>query len=802
MSWITALPFPPRRTAALAALMAAYTGQLYAQTVQTEAQNPPLSATQSPSLNGVGSSVQMDIQSVPAARPAAAPTRANESDLPVIMHAEEFVGRPDRELNLYRDAEITRGATGVTADTACYRRVEDQVTAQGNINMWRFGDRYKGDALELNLETGKGWVQNPVYHLAANNGQGSAQRIDFLGDDQALVSNGTYSTCDAPDPDWYLKSSTLRLDQGRDVGQAGKTIIYFKGVPILGSPALSFSLSGARRSGWLPPTVGFGSKGSAEVMVPYYFNIAPNRDLTVYPREIFARGFQLGATGRYLGQTDQGPYNGETHLEFLPNDRLYKPDNKDGSHNRWWIDTLHNQVLAPGWSFGWNAHAASDDQYPSDFSRTVAASAERQLIRDLHTNYGTQYWNLNVDVQSWQVLQDPGAAQNPSLYISRPYDRLPDITFHAGRYDVLGGFDWSIDAEAVRFSHPDDNLVQGNRANLVGQVSFPIVRPGWFITPKLMMHATQYDLTNNYTVNAAGVRVADNNISRTVPTVSLDSGLIFERPTSLLGQGSTQTLEPRLFYVRTPYRNQGDIPNFDTGIAGFNYAQLFTENRFVGADRISDANQLSAALVSRLIDSNGAERLRVAVGARYYFADPLVTIDNNLQKDRKRSDALLAASGHISESWTFDSGVEYDAQSGSLYSSTAGLRWQPAPMKVLNVEYRYQRDTFGPNTGFRNTDVSGQWPLTRRWYGVARASYSTQDRKLLESLVGLEYKADCWVFRMGAQRFVTASQTTSTPIFFQLELNGLSRLGFGNPLETFNKSIPGYTRLNSNVGHL
>jgi LPS-assembly protein len=271
---------------------------------------------------------------------------------------------------------------------------------------------------------------------------------------------------------------------------------------------------------------------------------------------------------------------------------------------------------------------------------------------------------------------------------------------------------------------------------------------------------------------------------------------VFERQASLFGRAAIQTLEPRLFYVRTPYRNQDAIPNFDTAVAGFNYAQLFTENRFVGADRVSDANQMTAAVVSRFIESNGAERLRVAVGTRYYFSDPRVTLTPNEPRNQTRSDALFAAGGRISEHWNFDTGVQYDAQGRSLYSSNAGLQWQPAPMKVLNVEYRFQRDSF------RNADLSGQWPLSMRWYGVGRVSYSVKDRKLLESLIGLEYKADCWVFRMGAQRFVTAAQTTSTPIFFQLELNGLSRLGFGNPLESFNKSIPGYTRLNTNVGHL
>ena len=702
------------------------------------------------------------------------------------IQAEEIGGRPDRRIDLNRNVEITRGQSGITADTACYLRVEDEVTATGNVNLWRFGDRYKGDELQLNLETGKGYLLNPTYFLADTNGQGQASRIDFLGEQQAVVRDGTYSTCEGPEPDWYLKSSTLRLDKGRDLGTAGKTIIYFKDVPILGTPAMSFSLSGQRRSGWLPPTVGFGSQGKAEIMVPYYVNIAPNRDLTLYPRMMFDRGFQMGATGRYLGST----YQGETHLEVLPDDR-------ETGTNRWRYDSLHSQVIKPNWSYGWNLHGASDDEYPSDFSRNVSASAERQLLRELRTDYYGQFWSLSARAQSYQVLQDPAAATNPSLTVPRPYDRLPQVNFHTGRYDVLGGFDWSLDAEAVRFSHPTDTVVQGNRANLVGQVSYPIVRPGWFFTPKLLMHATKYNLDNNFDSDG-NVR---NNISRVLPTVSLDSGLVFERASSLFGRAATQTLEPRLFYVRTPYKDQSDIPNFDTAVAGFNYAQLFTENRFVGADKVSDANQLTAALVSRFIEADGIERLRLVVGNRYYFSDPRVRLDPTEKPNVTRSDALLAASGRISEAWSFDSGVQYDAQARSLYSMNYGAQWNPAPMKVLNAEYRYQRDTIGTASGFRNVDVSGQWPLSDRWYGVTRVSYSMRDRKLLESLVGLEYKADCWVFRLGAQRFVTASQTTSTSGFFQLELSGLSGLGLGNnPLEMFKRSIPGYTRLNSNVG--
>jgi len=720
------------------------------------------------------------------AQSALRPARGVEDpNAPTVAEAERVTGRPDREITLERDAEITRGTTRMKADVACYDIVEDVVRAKGNVNMWRFGDRYQGDALQLQLNSGKGWFENPAYRLAQNNAQGRAKRIDFINTEEAIVTDGTYSTCEGPNPDWYLKSNTMRLDQGRDVGTAGKTIIYFKDVPILGTPAMSFSLSGARRSGWLAPSIGYGSKGSAEVMVPYYFNIAPNRDLTVYPRAILNRGLLLGGTARYIGDTEAGPYAGQTTAEFMAHDRVYGSD-------RWWINSIHTQTVAPGWSYGWNLKGASDNEYPADFSQSVANSAERQLLREIRTDYTRQYWSVSARVQNFQVLQDPAAATNPGLTIPRPYDRLPQLNFHTGRYDVHG-FDWSLDAEATRFWHPD--LIRGDRALVQGQVSYPIVRPSYFITPKLIYNAAKYNLDDNSnltttqglgttTINSAG-----QSLSRAIPTFSLDSGMVFERDAKLFGRAVTQTLEPRVFYVRTPYKDQSAFPNFDSAEAGFSFAQLFTENRFVGNDRIADANQATVALTSRFIEENGAERLRLALGQRFYFGKQRVQLDPNAVLNQSRSDLLAAASGRISDNWAFDSAVQYNATTSSVYASNYGVQWQPAEKKVLNAEYRYVRDSF------KNVDLSSQWPLTMRWYGVGRVSYSVLDKKVVESLAGLEYKADCWVFRMGAQRFVTAAITTSTRIFFQLELNGLSRLGLGNPLESFNKSIPGYSSL-------
>lgn len=721
-------------------------------------------------------------QSVP---PKARAPRVEDKNAVTTIQAEDISGRPEREITLERDAELVKDKTRVKADTACYRQVEDEVEAQGHVKIWRFGDYFTGDELKLNMDSGKGYMLNPTYQLEANHAQGKAERINFINEDEAVVVNGTYSTCQGPNPDWYLRSNTLNLDSGRDVGTAGKTIVYFKDVPILGTPAMSFSLSGARRSGWLSPMPGFGSKGAAELTVPYYFNIAPNRDLTVYPKIIPRRGFQLGANGRYLGETSGGLYQGETYVEYLPHDKQYLPATPGGSTDRWSIRSSHAQDLSKDWSYGWSLRAASDNNYPNDFSKTVSSSTERQLLRELRTDYHGEFWALTARVQKYQVLQDPESTVDPSLFVSRPYDRLPAINLHAAQYDVAGGFDWAVDSELTRFYHP--TLINGTRLVAIPQVSYPIVGPSYFVTPKVMLNLASYQLDSFGTQGS-------ENLSRVVPTFSLDSGLVFERDIKLGARDMTQTLEPRLFYVNTPYRDQSKFPTFDTDAATFNFSQIFSENRFVGSDRIGDANQLTAALVSRFLDSAGAETLRLAFGQRFYFRDQRVQLASTTPVVDSRSDMLLAATGRISDTWGFDSAVQYSPSESRVVSGSYTVQWTPGQKKVLNAGYRYLRGNF------KNVELSSQWPIFQRWYGVGRVSYSMQDKKILESLVGLEYNGDCWVFRMGAQRFVTTSTKASTPIFFQLELNGLSHLGVGNPLEAMKNSIPGYQRLNEGYG--
>lgn len=707
-----------------------------------------------------------------ASWPGAAMAQASGGDqeAPTTVRAEELTGRPDREVHARHDVEIVRGATTVTADEGTYHIVEDEIDASGNVRMRRNGDHYTGDELQLNLDSGQGYVLHPTYQMQQNNARGDADRIDFESRDVARVSEGTYSTCEGPDPDWYLKADTMRLDRGRDLGTATKSIVYFKGVPILGTPAMSFPLSDARKSGVLPPTIGTTSTGGLEIMLPYYFNIAPNRDLTLFPKLIARRGLQLGAEARYLG----AGYSGQTTVEGLPNDRVTNT-------SRYSLSSVHTQVLAPGLGLNWNINAASDDNYPSDFASTLTAATQRLLLRDLSLNYGGSFWNATARASNYQVLQD---YVNGVPTIGRPYDRLPQLTLTAAQLDVHG-FDWTVDSEFTRFWHPA--AVRGDRTYINPRIAYPIIRPGYFLTPKLSFDATAYRLDNA----APG---APTSLTRAVPTFSLDSGLVFERDTSFFGNAVTQTLEPRLFYVKTPYRDQSQFPVFDTGLADLNFTQIFSENRYAGHDRIGDANQLTAALVTRYIDPSGAERMRLAIGQRFSFSDQRVLLPGETVSSR--SDLLLAASGRLAPTISVDGNLQYSQTRRQSTRSSYALRWEPAPKKVLNLQYRYDRqDPINPLSELKQVDMSGQWPIAKRWYAVGRINYSLPDKKIAEGLLGLEYKADCWIFRIVGQRIPTAVEKATSAIFIQLELNGLSKLG-SNPIDAIRANVPGYQMVN------
>lgn len=692
-----------------------------------------------------------------------------------MIWATELRGRNDVEAVAEGDVEVRRDDSILTADRVTYRHADDETEAEGNVRLRRGDDFITGPYLRLKIAESLGWFDRPQYSLKRMpkttveyalpreplTASGQADRLDFEGEDLYRLRNATYSTC-APDRrDWYLKAEDIELDFNQETGEATGSTVHFKDTPILYWPWMTFPLNNNRRTGLLAPTFGHSTTNGLELTLPWYWNIAPNMDATIAPRVLTRRGLQINTEFRYL---DHG-YNGEARLEYLPNDQLAGIDRKAWS-------LMHNQTLAPGLTGNLNLNGVSDYAYFADLSSRVAMVSQSNLLRQGTLTYGAGWWNATLMAQSFQTLQDPAAPAGI------PYRRLPQLTLNALRPDLPAGFTGSVAAEYVKFDHP--NQLTGERTVLYPQLSVPWQSAAVFVTPKIGVHMTRYVLD----------RRDDAQLTREVPIYSIDSGMVFERNATWFDHAMIQTLEPRLFYLKVPPRDQSRLPVFDSALIDFNFAQIFSENRYGGSDRINDANQLTAAVVSRLVDpANGVELMRGAVGQRFYFRDQQVTLPGEVARTTRKTDLLAAFAGRVAPKLFVDTGIQYSPNFGRTERFNIGGRWQPESGKVLNAGYRYTRDQIG------QIDVSGQWPLGGGWYGVGRYNHSIKEGRLIESLAGVEYDAGCWVGRIVFHRFATLTSQVSTSVFLQLELNGLARIG-SNPLDMLKRNVPGYGVVN------
>jgi LPS-assembly protein len=460
---------------------------------------------------------------------------------------------------------------------------------------------------------------------------------------------------------------------------------------------------------------------------------------------------------------------GQADAEFLPNDSIADQD-------RWLMGIRHNQKLPYGWNLALNAQRVSDDDYFRDLSTKVSATSQTNLPRDLIVGYGDDNWAFSARAIAYQTLQDPAAP------VVVPYKQVPQLLWSGLKQDVRG-LDLQGVGEYTNYRHPD--LVNGQRLILYPQASYPLRRPWGYVTPKAGFHYTRYNVTDNETGFA--------DTTRSVPMGSLDAGLFFDRAFALAGSDFVQTLEPRLYYLNVPFREQSKLPVFSTDEVDFGASSLFRENRFVGGDRIGDANQLTVAVSSRLIESGtGLERLQATLGQIYYFEPQRVTLPGRTPQTDNKSDLVALLSGQVTPEVHFDAGLEYSASTNRARRFDVAARYAPRPGRVLNAAFRFARDE-PERAGIKQVDVSVQWPIAGGLTAVGRYNWSLKDSKLIEGLAGFEYNAGCWEIRAVAHRFITATQQVSTSFQVQLELSGLSRIGI-NPLETLRQNISGYRR--------
>lgn len=733
------------------------------------------------------------------ATPMLAEDLAQDAPAPTFVTGERISGRTELETVIEGDAELRRPGLRLRADKLTHDQGSDIASASGDVRLNVRGDRYTATEGRLQLDAFEGFFLQPSYRFLATGAHGTAERIELHDRDRATVLQGSYTTCaiDAPDalPDWILRADKLELDREADEGYAEGVVLEFKGVPILPLPAMSFPLSERRKSGWLPPTIGLDNKSGLDLSVPYYWNIAPNRDATFTPGLMLRRGADLTGEFRYL----ENNYQGQVNAHLMPNDRLRDRD-------RWALFARHSgsyQTPVGGVGLGLNLNRVSDNDYWRDFSRKGLSLTTRLLANDGSLSWSRGDLALSARVLKWQTLQDVAAPIIP------PYDRLPQL---AGRWGKTNdrGFDYSVEADFTRFRADRFWTRQPNadRGVLHAQLSRPFTRPWGFFVPKAQLHATGYRFDGAL---SNGARSA----SRVLPTLSLDGGLVFERPASYFGRSFTQTLEPRLMYVYTPHREQNHLPNYDSGRYDFNFATIWSENAFAGHDRIVDNNLVTAGLTTRLLDpDSGAEAVRLGIAQRYRFSGQQVVLPGGTPTDRGLSDIMLGAGINWDPRWAFDTVIQYNPDTRRSTRTTIQARYSPGPFRTLSAAYRHQRDLKS-----EHLDVGWQWPLgdlsgrqelgtTRsasgggscsgRWYSVGRLNYSLRDSKVVDAILGLEYDAGCWIGRVVLEQLHSSTSSATRRIMFQLELIGLSRLG-SNPLATLRNHIPRYQYLRQEV---
>lgn len=782
---------------------------------------------------------QTDVEQLRISSSLAVPVGGEDArDLPVYFEADALEGIPGQKVKATGTVQLRRGDLTLNADQVTHTQADNTVDALGQVRISRRGDVYSGPQLTLQLDTLQGEFLNPTYRFGRIGAGGQASKVEFLGSTRLRATNATYSSCTPDNPtgaspestdptaglDWVLTTSQVSMDFEANEGRAENAVVRFMGVPILAAPVLTFPLSDARKSGFLPPSFDVDDKSGFEFALPYYWNIAPDRDATLTPTLSTRRGVGLDAEYRYLKPSDRGT----ARVVALPDDRL-------ADRHRGLIDLQHEGHLdRPGslsvTTYDMRLRRVSDDDYWKDFSRGLPTLTPRLYDSHAHVErlINTRAWGLGdsqtalyARLQSWQTLQDLSPDADPSARIVSPYRREPQLGVRS-RSSSESGLMWRFESEFNRFGNQDADRVTGNRVHALAQVERAFGDQGWHLTPKLSLNAASYALDRS-----TAQPTARRSISRVIPTASVDGGLRLEKPVNWFGRTLTQTLEPRVQYVYTPYRDQRDIPLFDSAERDFNQYSIFSENAFTGIDRISDANQLTLGVTTRIIDPmTGVENLRLGIVQKVLFSDQRITPGDGPVNTERLSDVLLLGSTSVIPNWYLDSTAQYRPQNNRIERSLVGVRYSPGPWRTISANYRYTRGSS------EQLDVGWQWPIAGRapgstvssresplaniptltgaspahscggtWYSVGRLNYSLKDSRLSDALVGFEYDSGCWIGRVVAERVSIGRADASTRLMFQLELVGLSRLG-SSPLRALRDNIPGYRLLREDTGLL
>lgn len=672
----------------------------------------------------------------------------DRSGAPLDIRADVFDARVNDLGEAIGRVELFRADQYLATEVVRYRPQTGAVSVPSPL-------RYRDSQLELTASSGqfflfeeRGDFNDLTYSLVGSSAQGGAERVSLTGQRQSDLFNLWFTTCPGDDPEWVLSARELELRHEEGVGVARGAKLTLGKVPILYLPWMTFPIDDRRKSGFLYPSVGTANDNGLELSIPYYWNIAPQQDATLEPRWFSERGFMLSAEYRLLTRRSYSVVD----FDVLPSDRKTDED-------RWRYEGRWNMGINRSWRAGARIERVSDNEFFQDFGGSLAQTSRQFLRSDATLDGAGRYWIFTALFDDFQVIDDAvGEAQEP-------YSRLPRLAYMLDAPLGRAGFGTRFDAEAVYFDR--DTGVTGARVDLFPQLLWS-TQPAWgFFEASAGYRYTAYDLDLN---GSSGEASPD----RGLPVFSLDSGAYFERQTR---SGATQTLEPRIFYLYVPFEDQSGLPDFDTGDLTFGYAQLFHTNRFTGADRQTDANQLTIAASMRTYrPETGREQWNFSFGQILYFEPPEVVLDEDEPLNQDTSPFLAEINWHPLDRTSLRLGVEWSWEERELNVGVVGLGHTARNGSRLGFEYRFRRDRLD------QFDVRYLWPINERWRLFTRVNYSLDESELLEGVVGAEYESCCWALRFSARRYLRdRNGGERDALYVELRLKGLGAFGRREP---------------------
>ena len=672
---------------------------------------------------------------------------AENGEIPIIFEVGEveaqFGANPTARMS--GGVLLRRGENHAGANAANYDPTNRSLVLEGDVRYRDPGTQVDSDLAEFSYDSGEVRFEGAEFSLGSSNARGAAQVLYISEAGTLQLGEVSYTTCPPNSNDWLIEADDIDIDTNEGVGVARGMKLRFQGVPILWAPYLSFPIDDQRKSGLLTPEIGSTQRGGNEIRVPYYFNLAPNYDATVTPHLMTDRGLQLQTKFRYLTNS----MDGRIIAEYLGNDSRY-------NDSRSYLDFRHRYFFESGWRNRIQFSEVSDSQYFEDMGGSLSSSSVTHLNRTLSFDYYTRNLTFFGQVQDYQTIDDAIIPED------EPYRRVPQFVATGVWPDQWAGLQLGFDSELVNFDR--DVGVTGWRMNIAPEVALPVTRPGWFVTPSVVLDHTRYELSDT-------LPGQESSPDRTLPIASLDSGFTLERTMS--NSSRIQTIEPRLLFVHVPFRDQTDLPVFDTITPDLNLVQLYRKNRYLGVDRIADTDQVSLGVTSRILDvSTGRELVAATIGQTRYFSDSDVTLPGQTFESTESSDYIAEVSFLLNDNMNFDLGHQWGTSGDGTTQSEARFQYQPSSNKVLNFAYRFRRDSL------EQGDVSFSWPVGKNWNFVGRYNYSFRDNEALEQFFGIEYESCCWGLRLVGRRHIsTRDGTQDSSIGLQLVLKGMASVG-------------------------